>query len=64
MKKIIIINKIVFFTYLNIVFFFNLESKSSLNENADTYRLPISSSRRLVQRERWFNSSDDMLVWS
>ena len=32
MKKIIIINKIVFFKYLNIVFF-NLESKSTLKEN-------------------------------
>ena len=31
MKKIIIINKIVFFLFLNIVFFFNLESKSTLN---------------------------------
>ena len=30
MKKIIIINKIVFFKYLNIIFFFNLESKSTL----------------------------------
>ena len=32
MKKIVIINKLVFvFKYFNIVFFFNLESKSTLN---------------------------------
>ena len=29
MKKVIIINKIVYFKYLNIVFLFNLESKST-----------------------------------
>ena len=32
MKQIIIINKIVFFKYSNIVFFFNLESKSTLSK--------------------------------
>ena len=32
MKKIIIINKMVFFKYINIVFFFNLESKSIVKD--------------------------------
>ena len=35
MKEIIIIKKIVFFfKYLNIVFFFNLESKSTLKDKS------------------------------
>ena len=43
MKKIIIMNKTVFifFKYLNIVFFFNLESKSPLKKLFNYFLLTI-----------------------
>ena len=49
MKKIIIINKIVFFKCLNIVFFFNLESKVPLRSPFTNLRIHAQPKVRLSE---------------